>query len=274
MYAAFEKMVDDLLPRLGLDRPRAGSERVWPGLSARLQTALQWLGIQAFPPDLRLVRPGVAELRWLGEDAVLALYVSSIGGQELRRALVLAALMSTHAPSESLRPWNTTVGDAGFTLAGFDHYFSRGNLGAMVRSETDQRTAATLAKLLDDAMQREQTVAPSALPGLLPKIADLRASKTDVPVGETARVTLTIDPDWAGRSKPIFDYSTELLNADFPEEHVADLTGIEPGDAEVHGCAVEKKTLLCATKRVTITVRPGQKPAPEEELEEDAIVDD
>lgn len=274
MNNAFEKVVEDLLPQLGMNLPRAGANRVWPGLSDRLQNAPQWLGFQPRNTNIRLLRAGVVEIRWISDEVIVSLFVSSIGAEALRRSLVLAALISTHAPTTMLQPGNATLGDSSFTLAGSTHYFSRGNLGAMVRPTSQQKPAGDLPRLLDDAIQREKTIEPAALPGLLPKIADLRLSSPEVLVGESVRVTLRIDPAWADRTRAFFDYSTDLLNADFPEEHLADLTGVEVGNAQVHGCAVEKKTLLCASRVVAIPVRPGLKPMLADEPEDEGPIVD
>jgi hypothetical protein len=274
MNSTFEMAVDDLMPPLLMNRPRGGAHRVWPGLSDRLQTAPQWLGFEPRATNVSLIRAGVAELCWVGDEVIVSLFVSSVGAEALRRTLVLAALISTHAPTAILQPGDATLGDGSFSIAGLTQYFSRGNLGAMVRSESRQKPAGDIAWLLDDAIQTERTIEPAALSGLLPRIADFRVSSLDVPVGETVRATLTIAPAWADRARAFFDYSTEFLSADFPEEHLADLTGVEPGNTQVHGCAVEKTTLLCASQMVAITVRPGQRPTPPEEEPEEGPIPD
>lgn len=262
MHNALERMVDNLLPQLGMIVPRAGANRVWPGLSDRLRNVPQLLEFPARGSTIGLVWPGVAELRWVGEGITAGLFVSSIGAEALRRTLVLAAVISTHAPSTMLQPGDVTLGDSGFTLTGATHYFSRGNLGVRIRSENPRRPTADLARQLDDAIQREKTIEPAALAGMLPKIADLRFLRTDLAVGETVRASLRLDPAWTDRASCFFDYSTEFLSVDFPEEGSADFTGMAAGTAQVYGCAVEKKTLLSAAKMATLTVRPGQNPAP------------
>jgi hypothetical protein len=257
MHQAFEKAINELLPRLALDRPRAGADRVWPGLTGRLRDAPQVLGFAPHTTTVMLLSPGVAAVRWVGDDVTAGLFVSSAGGEALRRGLVLAALLTTHAPASILQPGDATLGDGSFTIAGHLVYFARGNLGAMVRSENPQRPAGDLARQLDAAIQQEATVAPWALAGLLPRITALDVARAEVVVGATVRATLRIDPAWAGRARAHFDFSTEYLTAEYPEDHVADLTGVAPGDAQVFGCAVDQATLLCASQRAAITVKPG-----------------
>lgn len=251
----------ELEQRLGLATPR-GPVALRPGLTAALRDLAGRIGSPGMEAHLDSLGAGAAVASWAGMEYSVSLYVSSLGPEHLRRTLLRAGLRATHGPPSMLGPGNPQLGDASYTLGPIVHFFSRGNLGAMVASEEDAAAALELARRIDQALQEGPTVSPAELAARAPKIADFRASATQVNVGATTRLQLDVAEDWRGRARLFFELDPSRFDVRHVADEVLELKVRMPGTTDVTGCAVDPETLLSAGKSVTLTLVGDPPPGP------------